>query len=133
VADREPTYDLVVLLDLSATDDARAKIVADTRKAIEGQGTLIGHHPWGERQLAYEIVRREAAEYHLFQFHGPPNLLSSLERALRITDGVLRYRLIKLEPGTPPPPETPGVHASRQAAAPPASEARVEEPEQASV
>jgi small subunit ribosomal protein S6 len=93
---------LTLLLDLSATDEARAKIVADTRAAIESEGTLIGHHAWGQRALAYPIERHESAEYHLFQLHPTNALLENLNRTLRITDGVLRHRIIKLAPGTPP-------------------------------
>ncbi len=94
-----PIYDLTLLLDLSATDDVRAKIVEDTRGSIEGGGTLLSHQPWGVRQLAYPVKRREAAEYHLFQFNGGVELLESLEHNLSITDGVLRHRVVKLPPG----------------------------------
>lgn len=102
MAPAAPTYDLTLLLDLSATDEARAKIVADTRAAIERSGTLLSHQPWGTRSLAYPVKRREAAEYHLYQFNGEPELLEALDHTLRITDGVLRYRIVKLAPGTAP-------------------------------
>lgn len=102
-----PTYDLTLLLDLAATDEARAKIVADSRSAIESGGELIGHHDWGQRTLAYEIDKREQAEYHLLQFHAPPELLQGLDHRLRIADEVVRHRIIKLAPGTPPPPDSP--------------------------
>lgn len=95
----------MLLLDLAATDDARAKLVTDVKAAIEKDGTLIGHHDWGQRALTYEIGHREQAEYHLIQLHATPALLSSLERSLRIADAVVRHRMIKLAPGTPGPPE----------------------------
>jgi small subunit ribosomal protein S6 len=104
MAAEKPTYDLMLLLDTAAADSARSKLVADTRKAIESGGELIGYHEWGVRALAYPIERRNDAEYHLFQLHAPPELLQSLDRTLHIADGVLRHRIIKLEPGTPPPP-----------------------------
>ncbi|HWD11527.1 MAG TPA: 30S ribosomal protein S6 [Solirubrobacteraceae bacterium] len=101
-----PTYDLVVLLDTQAPDDARAKIVADTRAAIEGGGELVRYDAWGERPLTYPIERKSSAEYHLFQFHaGTAELLSGLNRTLRITDGILRFRVIKLKPGVPDAPD----------------------------
>jgi len=31
-------------------------------------------------------------------------MIEALERNLRIADGVFRHRIIKLAPGTPPPP-----------------------------
>jgi small subunit ribosomal protein S6 len=102
-----PTYDLTLLLDLNATDAERAKIVADTKSTIEGSGRLLTDRDWGARPLAYEIRRREQAEYHLFQFEGPAALPGALARTLRITDGVLRHRIIKLEGSVPEPPSAP--------------------------
>ncbi len=100
------TYDLVLLLDLQAEDATRAKIVADTRAAIEAQGELVRDDDWGERALAYPIQRRTSAEYRLLQFHAAtPELLAALNRSLRITDGILRFRIIKLKPGVPDPPD----------------------------
>ena len=103
-----PTYDLVLLIDPKAEDDTRAKIVADAKSAIEAQGDLLRHDDWGERPLAYPIDKKASAEYHLLQFHaGTPELLSGLDRTLRITDGVVRFRIIKLKPGVPDAPEMP--------------------------
>jgi small subunit ribosomal protein S6 len=95
------------MLDLSATDEVRAKIVADARAAIEAAGTLIGYHDWGTRAMTYEIDHRSQSEYHLLQFHATADLLASLGRTLRITDGVVRHRIIKLAPGTPDAPRPP--------------------------
>jgi small subunit ribosomal protein S6 len=99
-----PIYDLVLLLDPAAEDDVRAKIVADAKAAIEADGELLGDQPWGLRPLAYQIGHRNQAEYHLLQFSGPPALINGLEHTLRITDGVVRHRVIKLPPGSTPVP-----------------------------
>jgi small subunit ribosomal protein S6 len=116
-----PTYDLVLLLDGQAEEAARAKIVADARSAIEAQGELLRHDPWGERPLAYPIERHASAEYHLLQFHaGAPELLSGLDRTLRITDGILRFRIIKLKPGVPEAPDLRAAGAARPAGSEPA-------------
>jgi small subunit ribosomal protein S6 len=97
-----PIYDLMLLLDVGAEDSERAKIVADARTAIEADGALVGEQAWGVRALAYEIAHRNQAEYHLLQFSGPPALIASLEHTLRITDGVLRHRVIRLPRGATP-------------------------------
>jgi small subunit ribosomal protein S6 len=117
-----PTYDLVLLLDPQAEEPVRAKIVADAREAIASKGELVHHDEWGERALAYPIDHKATAEYHLLQFHATTvELIAELNRTLHITDGVIRFRINKLRPGTPAPPDmAPG-------AAPPARE----EPEQA--
>lgn len=109
-----PIYDLVLLLDLAAADDVRAKALADTRAQVEAGGELVLEQSWGTRALAYPIEHRDQAEYHLLQLHGDGPLIEALERNLRIADGVLRHRIIKLAPGTPPPPD----NGSRVASAP---------------
>jgi small subunit ribosomal protein S6 len=101
-----PTYDLVLLLDTDAEDDARAKIIADASEAIAAQGELLRHDVWGTRALTYPIAHKTAAEYHLLQFHaGTPELLRGLDRSLRIADDVVRFRIVKLKPGTPAAPD----------------------------
>ena len=100
-----PLYDLMLLLDTSAPEEQRTKILSDVESMVSSSGTIVGNHDWGTRALAYEIRHRGDAEYHLMQFLGPAELLANLQRTLRITDGVVRFRIIKLAPGTPAPPE----------------------------
>jgi len=101
-----PTYDLMLLLDPEAEQPAREKLVTDASEAITAGGELLRHDRWGERALAYPISHKASAEYHLLQFHaGSPELLSELHRTLSIADGVVRFRIIKLAPGTPEPPD----------------------------
>jgi small subunit ribosomal protein S6 len=95
----------VLLLDLGVPAEQRAKTLADIRTQVQAGGELLLEQDWGERALAYQIDHREQAEYHLLQLHGDGPLISSLERTLRITDGVVRHRIIKLAPGTPAAPE----------------------------
>jgi small subunit ribosomal protein S6 len=101
-----PIYDLVLLLDTQTDESARAKIVADTRATVEAEGELLRYDEWGERPLTYPIDKKASAEYHLLQLHaGSSELLDSLDRTLRITDGVMRFRIIKLKPGVPDAPD----------------------------
>jgi small subunit ribosomal protein S6 len=119
-----PTYDLMLLLDPQAEEDTRTKIVSDTRATIEAQGEFLRHDEWGSRALTYPIDRKTTAEYHLMQFHAPAaELLSGLDRTLRITDGVIRFRIIKLAPGVP---DAPDVHAVRRVEEAPADVAVAE-------
>jgi small subunit ribosomal protein S6 len=96
-------------------DELRAKVLADAERLITSNGgTVTSKHDWGTRALAFEIRHKTDAEYHLLQFQGPPAVLDALNRTLRITDGVTRYRIIKLRPGTPPAPDVrPDVPAPR--------------------
>jgi small subunit ribosomal protein S6 len=120
------TYDLVLLLDPQAEEPDRAKIVSDTKAAIAAHGELTHHDDWGERALAYPIDHRATAEYHLLQFHATQtSLIAELNRVLHITDGVIRFRINKLKPGTP---EAPDLKSDRGSSAPPISAGRESPP-----
>jgi len=110
-----PTYDLVLLLDTEVEQGARASIVKDVKESISSDGELLRHDEWGSRELAYPIRHRERAEYHLLQFHpAGASILNSLDRSLSIADEVLRFRIVKLRPGTPAPPDMRGSQAGSE-------------------
>ena len=105
MATEQPTYDLILLLDPEADEERRSNILASLEQVIERQGEIVSRHDWGVRATAYEIRKRGDADYHLLQFQGPPELLQQLDHALKITDGVNRFRIIRLHPGTLAPPD----------------------------
>ena len=51
--------------------------------------------------MAYEISRRNEADYRWFRFEAPTSLLESLDHNLKIADGVLRFRIFKVDPEAP--------------------------------
>jgi small subunit ribosomal protein S6 len=105
----EPTlYDLVLLLSTQSEADARAKVLTDVKASIAAAGGSVEHdQDWGQRPTTYKINHQGEAEYHLLQFTGPTQLLESLQHNLRISDDVVRFRIIKVVQGTPPVPEGP--------------------------
>jgi small subunit ribosomal protein S6 len=120
MAREAPVYDLTLLLDTALEDERRDTILANVEEAIDRNGEIVGRHDWGVRTTAYEVRKHADADYHLLQFRGTPDLLAALEHNLKITDGVLRFRIIKLRPGTAAPPDM------RPVAATPAAEAEIE-------
>ena len=100
-------YDLMVMLDPDAPEERRSEILGGIETMVQsGGGTMVGHHDWGVRRIAFEINHRPEAAYHLYQFETESNeLLERLQHTLRIADGVLRFRIINLRPGTPSPPD----------------------------
>ncbi len=120
MATEAPLYDLILLLDNSIEQERRDTILANVEDAVDRAGEIVGRHDWGVRPTVYEVRKQSEADYHLLQFHGPTSLLEQLDHNLKITDGILRFRIIKLRPGTPPPPDLrpAAVAAAAPAAAP---------------
>ncbi len=118
---KPPTiYDLVLVLSKNAEEDARAKVLTDVEAAIHQSGGKVERkQDWGTRPMTFEIRHQGEGEYHLLQFAGPSSLLEALSHSLRIDDNVLRFRIIKVLPGTPPAPDSPPpVLATASAGAP---------------
>jgi small subunit ribosomal protein S6 len=94
-------YELVLMLDPEAPDNRREEIADGARKRIESAGDLKHADSWGVRKMAYEIRRRNEADYRFYRFIAEAPVLDDLDHTLKITDGVLRFRLFKVDPATP--------------------------------
>jgi small subunit ribosomal protein S6 len=125
------------MLDPGQDAPGRDAVAGEAKKQIEAKGTLKHENVWGLRKLAYEIKQRNEADYRWFRFEAPSELLEELDHNLKIADGVLRFRIFKVDADTPVlvPPATaaPGPSASRErppetAAAPVEPEAAAETP-----
>jgi small subunit ribosomal protein S6 len=116
-------YELVLMLDPGQDAPARDALAQDARGKIEAGGSLKQENNWGLRKLAYEIALRNEADYRWFRFEAPVELLEQLDHSLKITDGVLRFRIFKVDPDAPVmvPPATaaPGPDSSRERPSPP--------------
>jgi small subunit ribosomal protein S6 len=94
-------YELVLMLDPQLDAPARDSLAQQARGQIEADGSLKQENTWGLRKMAYEINRRTEADYRWFRFEAPTELLGTLDHNLKIADGVLRFRIFKVDPGTP--------------------------------
>lgn len=94
-------YELVLMLDPEADDEARESLAAEVKAAIEQAGTLEHADSWGIRKMAYEIKLRNEADYRYFRFQGANELLQRLDHNLKIADGALRFRVFRVDPDAP--------------------------------
>jgi small subunit ribosomal protein S6 len=94
-------YELVLMLDPGRDAAARDALAAEAKGMIEAAGTLKHENDWGLRKMAYEIGRRNEADYRWFRFEAPTELLEQLDHNLKIADGVLRFRVFRVDPEAP--------------------------------
>src|SRR5215208_739354 len=89
------------MLDPQLDSPARDALAQEARGQIEAAGSLKHENSWGLRKMAYEINKRTEADYRWLRFEAPSELLDSLDHNLKIADGVLRFRIFKVDPGAP--------------------------------
>ena len=110
------------MLDPAVEESARDELAQNARAQIEKDGDLKAENAWGLRKLAYEIRQRNEADYRWYRFGAPTELLTSLDHNLKITDGILRFRIFKVDPDSQataaPPPVTSGPPPGREGRGP---------------
>lgn len=89
------------MLDPQLDAPARDALAQEARGQIEGSGNLKHENSWGLRKMAYEIDHRTEADYRWMRFEAPTELLDTLDHNLKIADGVLRFRIFKVDPDAP--------------------------------
>jgi small subunit ribosomal protein S6 len=94
-------YELVLMLDPQLDGPARDALAQEARGQIEASGSLKHENSWGLRKMAYEINHRTEADYRWMRFEAPSDLLDSLDHNLKIADGVLRFRIFKVDSDAP--------------------------------
>jgi small subunit ribosomal protein S6 len=89
-------YEIMLMLDPELAEERQNEILARLRELVERDGgAWVDHEPWGRRRLAYEIDKKDEADYHLVHFDAEPAALDEVTRVLRITDGVIRHLAVR--------------------------------------
>jgi ribosomal protein S6 len=124
-------YELVLMLDPERDAPARDALAQEARAQIEAAGALKHENDWGLRKMTFEIARRNEADYRWFRFEAPRELLEQLGHNLKIADGVLRFRIFKVDPESPVivPPAGAAASSSRERPAQAAPETATEAPQ----
>ena len=61
------------------------------------QGIVVKVEKWGKRKLAYEIEKQARGFYLLIDFAGSADIVTELERNLRIGDKILKFMTVKTQ------------------------------------
>jgi small subunit ribosomal protein S6 len=91
-------YELTVLIhpDLEADLETPLKKVRDI--ITSAGGTITTEDNWGKKKLAYAIRREEFAIYVYMDVELPADAPLKISNTFNITDEVLRYLLVKVDP-----------------------------------
>ena len=91
-------YELMLILRPDLPDDRTQAVLDRTTRGISASGgQIVKLAPWGRRRLAYAIDRHREGSYHIVIFEAPAEAIAELERALLITEEVLRHLVTRVE------------------------------------
>ena len=89
-------YEVLYILDAKLDDSEKDALIERFKGVVESaNGTVEGIDKWGVKKLAYEINFKSEGYYVLMNFEAEATTPDELERQMRITDGVMRFIVIK--------------------------------------
>ncbi|MBV9172166.1 MAG: 30S ribosomal protein S6 [Chloroflexi bacterium] len=91
-------YELMVVLDPNLEDSAVEALNTRIQTLVSQRGGSVESvDSWGRRRLAYPIGRYRDGIYVLTRMHLPPNTAAEIDRALNLTESVIRHRLFRAD------------------------------------
>ena len=91
-------YETIYVLRPDAGREASESISTRVQDVISKQrGALTRVENWGYRKLAYPVKKHGRGVYVYLKYLGDGELVSELERNLRLQDAVLKFQTVRLE------------------------------------
>lgn len=91
-------YETMYILRPDLNDEQVEQAITKYENLVREQGgENIQIQNRGKRRLAYEINRQRDGIYIQLNYTGPGNIIAPLERAMRLSEEVMRYLTIKQE------------------------------------
>lgn len=90
-------YELTVLVHPDLETDLDAPLTVVRTLITENGGKILREDTWGKKRLAYKIKGQDFAVYHYMEVELPADAPLKVSNTLNITDGVIRYLLVKAD------------------------------------
>ena len=90
-------YEVMFIVDPELGEEKVANTVEKFKNLIESKATLDSFAEWGKRRLAYLIDDKSEGYYVLATMTSAPEFPAELERIFKITEGVMRYLVLRIE------------------------------------
>lgn len=88
-------YESIYILSPELGEDNTKALVEKINNTITKSAQLDHVDEWGKKKLAYPIDYKNEGYYVLVNFSSEPDFPQELERIYKITDGVIKYMVIK--------------------------------------
>ncbi len=88
-------YESIFVISALLEDEKIQEIITKFKTLIETSAQLEKIEEWGKKRLAYEIDDQKEGYYTLMQFSAASEFPAELERIYKITEGVLKYLIVR--------------------------------------
>lgn len=89
------SYELMVIHRPEMAETDVRTSVGDLESAISESGAVSGSDFWGKRRFAYEIDHIREGYYTVVDFDGDYELVQRIDRALTLSDAVVRHKIVR--------------------------------------
>ena len=91
-------YEAVLVLDPNPEKEDREKVIEKIKKVItKNKGDMLKVNDWGKRKLAYLINYHTHGYYYVINYTSIPEVSGELDKAIRLSDEIIRHIIIKEE------------------------------------
>ncbi len=92
------TYELMTIFRPEMAEaDVRREVERVSSALVERGATMTKDDFWGKRRFAYEINHLTEGFYSVLQFEAEPNAIVDIDRALSLSDQVVRHKFFRPE------------------------------------
>ena len=95
------SYEALFIVNANLPEEEAKALMGKFTSLVEANGTIEKVDEWGKRRLAYPINDTVDGIYTLVNFKSDASFPYELQRVARITDGVLRVMVVRLEEEAP--------------------------------
>ncbi len=88
-------YETIFIINSEIGEDNVKALVEKFKNLLETSAQLDSIDEWGKRKLAYPIEDRNEGNYVMANFTADSSFPRELERIYKITDGIIKYLIIK--------------------------------------
>ncbi len=131
-------YETLFIVTPDSSEEDLKAVATKIKGVVSGMnGIVASYDEQGKKKLAYSVKKQNKGYYVLMDYVGSADIVSELERNMRLDDRVLKYLTVKLadqvdpesiEPEKPEPPEeAESVETPEEEAQPPEAEESAEE------
>jgi small subunit ribosomal protein S6 len=90
-------YETIFIVDSELDEESLRAVIEKFKDMIGANGQLESIEEWGNRRLSYPVKDKNDGFYVLVNYSAPPEFPRELERVFKITDGILKFLIIRKE------------------------------------